>query len=283
MSAPCLPPEILDHIVDRLHTSPEALKECCLVSKSWIPRTRQHLFANITFHTKERLGSWKKTFPEPSTSPGYYTKSLSIGCPYVVTTADAEPGGWITGFSRATDLGVDNGMIFTDESATFLIPFHGFSPSLKSLHMSFTSLPASRTFDLILSFPLLEDLKVTAYFASVDNDHDPDILRLPPIRVVQPSANPPRLTGSLELLLSGRAELFAHWLCLLTNGIHFRKLTTTWNHGRDLSVTAALVERCSHTLEAIQVTCIPPGRSFRDLRPRRQLTSVRRQVDAGWA
>jgi len=38
-SNPYLPPEILDYIVDLLHNSPNALKECCLVSKSWIPRT----------------------------------------------------------------------------------------------------------------------------------------------------------------------------------------------------------------------------------------------------
>ena len=29
-----LPPEILDYILDLLHDEPEALKECCLVSKS---------------------------------------------------------------------------------------------------------------------------------------------------------------------------------------------------------------------------------------------------------
>ena len=252
-----LPPEILDHTVDFLYTNPKALKECCLVSKSWIPRTRKHLFAKITFYTEWRLESWRRTFPDPSTSPGYYTKFLSIGCPYAVTAADAEPGGWIRGFSRATHLGVDNDMIIADELTTFLIPFHGFSPSLTSLHVDFTSLPSSRTFDLILSFPLLEDLKVVAYFASIDNGDDPDGLPT----LVQPSS-PPKFTGSLELYMRGGAELIARRLCSLSNGIHFRKLVITWNHEQDISMTMALVERCSHTLESIQVTCDALGMSI---------------------
>ena len=39
-----------------------------------------------------------------------------------------------------------------------LIPFHGFSSALKSLCMTFTSLPLSDVFDLIYPFPLPEDL-----------------------------------------------------------------------------------------------------------------------------
>ncbi|KAF9643160.1 hypothetical protein BDM02DRAFT_3081141, partial [Thelephora ganbajun] len=44
-----LPPEILDYIIDLLHDKPETLKQCCLVSKSWVSRTRKHLFADIEF------------------------------------------------------------------------------------------------------------------------------------------------------------------------------------------------------------------------------------------
>jgi len=44
-----LPPEILDLIVDHLHDEPTALKACCLVSKSWVPRTWNHLFALVEF------------------------------------------------------------------------------------------------------------------------------------------------------------------------------------------------------------------------------------------
>jgi uncharacterized protein (DUF2384 family) len=53
-----LPAETLDHIVDHLHDTEDALRNSCLVSKSWIPRTRKHLFADTEFPTEESLQSW---------------------------------------------------------------------------------------------------------------------------------------------------------------------------------------------------------------------------------
>ena len=105
------PAEILDHIVDLLDGSRTPLGNCCLASKSWIPRTRKHLLADIRFRTAKSLRLWKETFPDPSTSPARHAKALSIGGPQVVTAADVEAAS-----------------------------------------------PSSQFFDLILSFPLLEDL-----------------------------------------------------------------------------------------------------------------------------
>ena len=63
MSSPTFPLEILDHIVDLLHDDTEALKQCCLVSKSWMPRTRRHLFVDVVFRGHS-LKLWKETFPD---------------------------------------------------------------------------------------------------------------------------------------------------------------------------------------------------------------------------
>ena len=76
MSDPRLPPELFDHIVDYLHDQPEALKRCCLVSKSWIPCARKHLFREVAFRRHSKFNAWKNTFPNPANSPGYYTRSL---------------------------------------------------------------------------------------------------------------------------------------------------------------------------------------------------------------
>jgi len=103
MSNPRLPAELLDHVVDFLHDTKYALRSCCLVSKLWIPRTRMHLFADVTFLAETRLESWKETFPDPSTSPAHYTKTLFIDC-LLVTVSDAEAGGWIRSFSRVMHL-----------------------------------------------------------------------------------------------------------------------------------------------------------------------------------
>ena len=132
---PHLPQEIFDHIIDLLHNDSYALKHCCLVSKSWVPRTRKHLFADITFRRSSNIGLWKKTFPDVATFPGHHTQYLSVCCPRFVTASDAEEGGWIRAFSGVTSLRVEGtarrGIEAPDDS---LNPFRKLSPTLKSLH-----------------------------------------------------------------------------------------------------------------------------------------------------
>ena len=274
MSTPRLPPELLDHIVDFVCDSQVVLRNCCLISKSWIPSTRKHLFANIRFDTAERLRSWKETFPDPSTSPAHYTKTLIIDCIQVVTTEDAEEGGWIRSFSSVVCLGLGRGSRYTDGSTTSLLPFHGLSPAIKSLRVNFHSLPSSLVFDLILSFPLLEDLKVLTRDESIDDCNG----SRPPSTVVQPSGQP--MTGSLELSQWGGMGFITSRLLSLPGGIHFRKLVLTWSRGEDISSTMSLVEGCSHSVEYLEVACGPLGTSIRRPPPHRQLISNFSRVEA---
>ena len=91
-----LPLETLDYIVDLLHDEPEILERCYLISKSWIPRTRKHLFTDIKFQSADNLKSWKETFPDPLTSPAHHTHTLTVKCIRDLAAADAKPSGWIT-------------------------------------------------------------------------------------------------------------------------------------------------------------------------------------------
>ena len=101
-----LPPEITDFIVDLLHNEPRTLKQCCIVSKSWIPRARRHLFRWIEFDRPAQVDAWKVTFPDPANSPGHHTRSLSVSCLEVFTIADAGGGSWIQAFSNVVQLRV---------------------------------------------------------------------------------------------------------------------------------------------------------------------------------
>jgi hypothetical protein len=206
MSSPRLPPEIFDYIADLLHDQRETLKRCCLVSKSWVPRTRKHFFAAIGFQSEERLKLWKKAFPDPSISPAYYTKTLFVDCPQVVVAADAEPGGWIRGFSRIVHLSVGNRRLSVDGSFS-LVPFHGLSPNVKSLYITVHALPPSRMINLIFSFPLLEDLAVfTSSKTSPDNRDSPNRL----LTAVQPSSLPAELPPARR---AGGVRGWGSWLC----------------------------------------------------------------------
>ena len=44
-----LPPELVDTVIDFLHNDKQALRQCSLVSKAWIPSSTLHLFATITW------------------------------------------------------------------------------------------------------------------------------------------------------------------------------------------------------------------------------------------
>ena len=252
MSNPHLPPEILDHTVDLLHDDQDALKQCCLVSKSWIPRAREHLFAAIRLRAERHLGSWKKTFPDPSTSPARYTKTLIIHCAHVVTAADADAGGWVRDFSRLVRLEMDAEaiMMYSPEPVISLAPFHGFSRTVKSLLVNSAIIPPSQIFNFILSFSLLEDLTVIRHGTSVYDGGSSD----GPSTVAHP-LNPPAFTGSLNLSLTEGMGHIASKLLSLPGGIHFRSLTLMRHCKEDLPLTMMLVAECSRTLESLDISC----------------------------
>ena len=253
MSTPCLPPDILDHIVDLLHDNPKALKECCLVSKSWIPCTRSHIFADIGFYTKAELEIWKWAFPGSSTSPAHYAKTLHVSCLHAVKLADVRVGGWIRGFSCVANLEFDT-LSSLDEWNIVLVPFYGFSPTIKTLRVVFARLPPSPIFNLILSFPLLEDLALIGGDTSIDGS-GPDGM----VTAFRPSKLP-AFTGSLELTLSGGTRLIVRQLLSLPGGVHFRKLVLMCHCEEEYLLAMALVEKCSHTLESLGITCSFGGR-----------------------
>ena len=247
MSNPPIPPEILDHIIDHLRDEPNALQNCCLVAKSWVPCARKHLFADIQFSSPKHLESWKKTFPDPSNSPAYHTHTLSVKCLEVVMAADGEEGGWIRAFSRVVRLEVGNITPgFSREWKVSLAPFHAFSPILRSLHVVSTKLSLSRIFGLIHSLPLLEDLILVVN--GIPNNDGLDASG-PPVGTPPPSS--PVFTGTLRLIIFRGIGPIVRRLLDLPNGLHFRQLILTWVWEDELQWINALVAECSDTLESI--------------------------------
>ena len=233
MSLPCsLPQEIFDLIVDHLHGEPAVLKTCCVAAKSWVPRARKHLFASVTFGIPpSNFNQWQKTFPDPSNSPARYTRSLFIfGLP-AVPNADTVVGPWIRTFTGLHTLS------FSPSAwgcrAANLVLFHGLSPILRSLRLSFSF----DALDLICSFPLLEDLVLDRPRSRSD------------VGRWNPPLTSPKFTGSLNL--RGTCS-FTRQLLDLPGGLHFTKITISCSD-QDLESMADLVSGCSGTLESLDV------------------------------
>jgi len=199
---------------------------------------------------REKPGIVEDNVSDPSICPAHYTKALVIGSPTVVTTVDAEAGSWIKGFSRVVHLVMAGQTQFAFGWGAAFIQFCGFSPIIKSLLINRVAFPPTLLSNLILSFPLLEDLSITDCYRMLVNDGSyPDGLATG----IQP-AGLPVFTGSLQPFIRGGIGHIVHgWMSQPGGSIHFRKLTLTWFY-EDISLTMALVEKRPHTLESLDIT-----------------------------
>ena len=258
-----LPSEILDYILDFLEDDIETLMQCCLVSKSWVPRARKHIYAVVVFEGLEDLQSWKETFPDLANSPSYHTHILVIGC---------NPGfrgesGWIQGFPHVEQVMVEC------EDWTDPLSFQKLAPSLKALAVHSSSLPLSQIFDLIRSLPLLEVLALGGSIADDDaDDYDDDYddgdgenhdhnhdhggngdESDEPRAVV--SSNSPALSETLQIQLTSSVGRILSGLLGLPGGLRFRDLKLAWCRKPDMPHAVELVGMCSNTLEYLDIGC----------------------------
>ena len=237
-----LPPEILDLIVDHLHDKPTALKACCLVSKSWIPRTRRHLFTCVTFTpVLHPLVLWMKMFPDPSNSPAHYARSLIIHRLPTIIGTDADVASCARTFHNVVHV-YFKFLTWKDHEAP-LVPFYGFSHTVRSLNLIHSSF---EVFDLICSFPFLEDLALIDFRPGSGT-----------IGWSAPSTSP-KFTGSLELRSRGGIHLAIRRLLDFPDGLHFAEITASCFDG-DFDSMVDLVSRCSDTLEYLSIYCFSPG------------------------
>ena len=242
------PQEILDLIVDFLHDEPGALKACCLVSKSWVHRTREHLFAHVEFTWTRNFKLWQKTFPDPSDSPARYTRSLSIRNFEVVTLVDTGVGDWIRTFSGVVRLHVN--IEYNSDRKVSLVPLHGLSPTLKSLHLVCeSSTSSSEVFGLVCSFPLLEDLALD----SLDDNSEFDEWDVP--------STSPRLTGCLSLMVVSEIGPIVRRLLELPSGLRFSNISAKCLR-EDVESMTDLVSKCSDTLKSLSISYFFEGGFF---------------------
>jgi hypothetical protein len=226
-----LPPEILDYILDFLHDERETLKQCCLVSKSWVPRTRKYLFADIVFNSARTLESWNNTFPDPTNSPASHVGALTIDC----DPEDGEGADWIRTF-------------FCVAQPRLSIPPPALFPNLKSLYVQYKSFSCPELFDFICSFPLLEDLVLIGVEGLEDIGDDFHGLQTSPL-----------FTGTLTLSVFEGMGSFPRHLLSLPNGLRFRELVLLLDLEEDYRWVSELVSKCSDTLECLDVKFKWPG------------------------
>lgn len=241
-----LPSEIVDSIIDLLKGDTKALKECCLVSRSWVPRTRKYLFEEIGFWSRGKIDKWKRAFPVSAGSLAHYVRSLRIDWGTPVDDEYEENEKWIRSFTNLTKLRVI-ALGGLRGNKPRLDAFHNLSPFIKSLHLYSTSL--KKAFDLVYSFPLLEDLTIEGNW-DTDGEEDGAVFQY---------STSPAFSGTLKLGLGLKSV--SHKLLDLRHDLHFRKIIWKVSSPLQLESVKALLERCSATLEYIGIVFCQCSRS----------------------
>ena len=230
------PPEVCDLVVGHLHNDVKTLKSCCLVSKSWVPRSRTHLFACVefNFNSKRSIEVWRKLFPNPSESPARHARILKIANSSVLKTAVTSALPWIHPFRHLVELRLSDFILVSKPIS--VVQLLGLSPALKSLSLCGIYSPLLEVFNFICSFHLLENLELR------HNKLEGNIDEWDP-----PSASP-KLTGSLTL--DGSCTPIMRGLLCLPGGLHFSKVTVL--HPIDGAESMVeLASKCSNTLESL--------------------------------
>ena len=240
-----LPPEILDLIIGHFHNEPVMLKAFCTVSKSWAWRVRAHLFAHVEFcPVKSPFQSWIRVFPDPSNSPAHYARSLSIDASWIPAPTRMGARAWIHSFCNVAKLKLRT--FWCDDGQISLAHLYGFSPVLESLIIIFHSAPPSEVFNLICSFPSLEDLSLI----SLAKDEPKGEWTIP--------LTSPKLTGELLLRMEGGVRPDVRRLLDLPGGLHFSSISITCPD-TDAQSTADLVLMCSDTLKSLRISYYSSG------------------------
>ena len=248
-ACPRFPPEISDYIVDIVHSGGQAetLKRCCLVSKSWVPRTRKHLFATVEIWGVRDVRAWKTVFPNPSNSPAHYARSLFFNSMEPINDVVAEEDGWIRAFQNVVRLELQNGArhLYFRSLRSFLL-------GIASLYAVLMIYPSQQlqVLSLICSLPLLEDLVIRFSGALGWEGGNETVLH---------PLTPPPLTGTLETYRFQGVEHFIPRLLDQLKGVHFRKLECWWDSEEDIQRAVTCVDACSNTLEYVDVCSLVHG------------------------
>ena len=149
--------------------------------------------------------------------------------------------GWIHTFCNVTHLRLRRLGRRYDQAS--LVPFHGLSSTVRSLHLSTTTI---EDFNLVCSFPLLEDLAF--YYSGPEGD--PDGWTAP--------LRSPKLTGFIDLGTNGVVRAVIRRLLDFPDCLHLANIKML-SLEKDFDSATKLVSRCSSTLKFLAIFDTLPG------------------------
>ena len=240
VAVPTIPQEIIDEILDNLSADSDlrSLQSCALVSKSWVPSCRRHLFHTILF-TSTDMAKWLETFLVPEESPAHQVRDLrfSIGKYDSPREKFFEYAPWFTNVERITLLG------YGCLQPLWMSSFRWLSQSVNSLTIGADMIAIVQIQDIMARLPNLDNLSLSGSLVAVDMN--PLIGTCPVLKG--------RFGGKLRLLRGHASAGIVDTLLEIPTGLHFTEVEIRSAHECLLS-TVRLVEAYTKTLVKLSYT-----------------------------
>jgi hypothetical protein len=256
-----IPHEIVDEILNHLVTDSgfawddppkKSLRSCSLVSKSWIPSCRRHLFHTITF-TPRNVTKWLGAFPVPEESPAHHVKDLcfSLGGHYGAPEEFFKHTPWFTNAEKMT---VTGNVMFPSLGITL---FARLPQSVTSLAIEADEIDLIQMRDIMVHLPNLNHLTLAGTI----------VVRFRKLLPGLGTVLRGRFGGELRIRNGYTDEDFVNMLLEVPTRLHFTELHI--DAGRAcLLQTVKLAEACSKTLVKLSYLGFIQGKSHSFRSPR---------------
>jgi len=234
---PRTPQEVINEILGHLAADSDlgTLRSCALVSKSWVPSCRPHLFRTVTFGWAD-MERWLKTFPVPEDSPAHLVRDLGIRIERGVDTPKAfEYTPWFTNVERVT-LSAQHGW------PLYIDPYWRLPQSTISLTIDVDVIDLAGLVNLMTGLPNLDNLSLSGTFL---------LNRFLPLEAETDPRG--RFGGRLRLIGGLADETLMETLLDIPTGLRFTEVEIRCTRN-SLLPTVRLVEGCSQTLVKLSYT-----------------------------
>lgn len=254
---PSLPPELTDHIIDLLQSSPKSLKACSLVCSAWRPRAQHHIFEREVLISQPKYDVYQKLIEESPRSC-QHIRALGITQPPETLPNGGDPRFLqfmhvvplvSSTFSRVSRLALRSANIETlHQSENFKLD------TVTELHLETILAPNLTTLaEFICSFPNLAKLTVLNLHVAADFSRSP----VPGQNLIAP-CNPLLSKPAIKslrfrdgFLRSSNHILLTAWLFSESMLASLTELEIDIQHKADISVLAEVLKACGPQLRQL--------------------------------
>lgn len=240
MSAPRIPSELTDAIIDCLREDNQALGRCSTVCRAWLARSRYHHFRHVTLSFKDR--NCIRTLFDPSLSTTIpYIRSLHL----VDGRAPSERWlndtmTWLAMFSAVESLTMENAAFLRLDSSTTTIFLSSF-PVLRELRVHWAYFRSFvQLIHMVDACPLLEHMSLDGLQYWDQVDHQLSLADPRPHRLV-----------TLELGLCDKVAI-TDWLLAGPNALALTRFRATSIALDQVASTGTLLRSLAPTLEHLE-------------------------------